>query len=221
MRFNITDYFRRLIKQPPQRWQQKQQELDVVNSSSKADITQYYYYDVAKIPEISDYLEKRFIPMFQWYKNKTKLNMRQFFIWRVSTIILTLFIIIFNVIALGYAANRSASSSAIAGIGIASSIAAALILGFTTLLQLTKAHENWMLYSRTFERLEREYHLFMLKASPYSINVSDDKSKTDKLFVENIENIILNQGSEFRSQRNDEDDASTSDRMPTTTRETR
>jgi hypothetical protein len=43
----------------------------------------------------------------------------------------------------------------------------------------------------------------------------------DKLFVENIENIILNQGSEFRSQRNDEDDASTSDRMPTTTRETR
>jgi hypothetical protein len=63
----------------------------------------------------------------------------------------------------------------------------------------------------------------MLKASPYSINISDDKSKTDKLFVENIENIILNQGSEFRSQRNDDedDDASTSDRMPTTTRETR
>jgi Protein of unknown function (DUF4231) len=217
MRFNITDYLRRLIKQPPQRRQQKQQELDVVNSSSKADITQYYY-DVAKTPEISDYLEKRFIPMFQWYKNKTKLNMRQFFIWRVSTIILTLFIIIFDVIALGYA-NRSASS-AVAGIGIASSIAAALILGFTTLLQLTKAHENWLLYSRTFERLEREYHLFMLKASPYSINVSDDKNKTDKLFVENIENIILNQGSEFRSQRNDEDDASTFDRTPTT-RETR
>jgi hypothetical protein len=169
MRFNITDYSRRLIKQPPQRRQQKQQELDVVNSSSKADITQYYY-DVAKTPEISDYLEKRFIPMFQWYKSKTKLNMRQFFIWRVSSIILTLFIIIFDVIALGYA-NRSASS-AVAGIGIASSIAAALILGFTTLLQLTKAHENWLLYSRTFERLEREYHLFMLKASPYSINIS-------------------------------------------------
>ena len=141
--------------------------------------------------------------------------MRQFFIWRVSTIILTLFIIIFNVIALGYA-NRSA----VAGIGMASSIAAALILGFTTLLQLTKAHENWLLSSRTFERLEREYHLFMLKASPYSINVPDDKSKTDKLFVENIENIILNQGSEFSSQRNDDDDASTFDRMPTT-RETR
>jgi hypothetical protein len=96
--------------------------------------------------------------------------MRQFFIWRVSTIILTLFIIIFDVIALGYA-NRSASS-AVAGIGIASSIAAALILGFTTLLQLTKAHENWLLSSRTFERLEREYYLFMLKASPYSINIS-------------------------------------------------
>src|ERR671931_905558 len=109
MRFNITDYFRRLIKQPPQRWQQKQQELDVVNSSSKADITQYYYYDVAKIPEITDYLEKRFIPMFQWYKNKTKVNMRQFFIWRVSIIILTLFIIIFDVIVLGYV-DRSASS---------------------------------------------------------------------------------------------------------------
>ena len=124
-----------------------------------------------------------------------------------------MFIIIFNVIALGYA-NRSASS-AVAGIGIASSIAAALILGFTTILQLTKAHENWLLSGRTFERLEKEYHLFMLKASPYSINVSDDKSKTDKLFVENIENIIFNQGSEFRSQRHD--DESTFDRMPTTT----
>ena len=86
MHFNISDYFRRLIKQQPRRRQQKQQELDVVNSSSKADITQYYY-DVAKTPEISDYLEKRFIPIFQWYKNKTKLNMRQFFILRVSTII--------------------------------------------------------------------------------------------------------------------------------------
>ena len=150
--------------------------------------------------------------MFQWYKIKTKVNMRQYFIWRVSIIILTLFIIIFDVIALGYT-DRSAS--AVAGIGMASSIAAALILGFTTLLQLTKAHENWLLSSRTFERLEREYHLFMLKASPYSINVSDDKSKTDKLFVENIENIILNQESEFRSQRHD--DESTFDRMPTTT----
>src|SRR6266487_356856 len=205
MQFNITDYFRRLIKQL--QGQQKQQELDVVNSSSKPDIT--HYYDVNKTPEISDYLKKRFIPTFQWYKNKTKVNMRQFYILRVSTIILTLFIIIFDVIALGYT-DRSAS---VAGIAIASSIAAALILGFTILLQLTKAHENWLLSGRTSERLEREYHLFMLKTSPYSINVSDDKNKTDKLFIENIENIILNQGSEFRSQHHD--DASTFDLMPT------
>src|SRR5947208_2064125 len=193
MQFNIPDSFRRLIKQP-QRRQQKQQGLDVVSSSSEPDIT--YYYDANKTPEISDYLEKRFIPTFQWYKKKTKVNTRQFYIWRFSTIILTLFIIIFDVVALGYT-DRSAASAV--GIGIASSVAAALILGFTTLLQLTKAHENWLLASRTFERLEREYHLFMLKAKSYSINVSDDKSKADKLFVENIENIILNQGSGFRS----------------------
>lgn len=208
MQFNIPDSFRRLIKQP-QRRQQKQQGLDVV-SSSELDIT--YYYDANKTPEISDYLEKRFIPTFQWYKKKTKVNTRQFYIWRFSTIILTLFIIIFDVVALGYT-DRSAASAV--GIGIASSVAAALILGFTTLLQLTKAHENWLLASRTFERLEREYHLFMLKAKPYSINVSDDKSKADKLFVENIENIILNQGSGFRSQHHD--DTSAFDRMPTTT----
>jgi Protein of unknown function (DUF4231) len=207
MQFNIPDSFRRLIKQP-QRRQQKQQGLDVV-SSSEPDIT--YYYDANKTPEISDYLEKRFIPTFQWYKKKTKVNTRQFYIWRFSTIILTLFIIIFDVVALGYT-DRSAASAV--GIGIASSVAAALILGFTTLLQLTKAHENWLLASRTFERLEREYHLFMLKAKPYSINVSDDKSKADKLFVENIENIILNQGSGFRSQHHD--DTSAFDRMPTT-----
>jgi hypothetical protein len=108
--------------------------------------------------------------LFQHFNGtkKTKVNTRQFYIWRFSTIILTLFIIIFDVVALGYT-DRSAASTV--GIGIASSVAAALILGFTTLLQLTKAHENWLLASRTFERLEREYHLFMLKAKPYSINV--------------------------------------------------
>ena len=47
----------------------------------------------------------------------------------------------------------------------------------------------------------------MLKAKPYSINVSDDKSKADKLFVENIENIILNQGSGFRSQHHNDTSA--------------
>ena len=119
--------------------------------------------------------------------------MRRFYIWRVSIILLTLFIIIFDVIALGYA-DKSATT---VGIGIASFIVAALILGFTTISQLTKDQENWLLFNRTSEKLEREYHLYMLRTNSYSINVSDDKNKADKLFIENVENIILNQGSGF------------------------
>ena len=63
------------------------------------------YYDVNKTPEISDYIQKRFLPRFHSYKTKTKINAQRFQLWRSSIIILTLFIVIFDVAALGYYAG--------------------------------------------------------------------------------------------------------------------
>jgi len=71
--------------------------------------------------------------------------------------------------------------------GNVSSIAAALILGFTAFLQLTKSQENWLLYSTISEKLEREYNLFKFKGCPYSLSANkepNDVNKINRLFVE-------------------------------------
>ena len=70
------------------------------------------YYDVNKTPEISDYIQKRFLPRFYSYKTKTKTNARRFQLWRSSIIILTLFIVLFDVVVLGYYTDSRFSSSA-------------------------------------------------------------------------------------------------------------
>jgi Protein of unknown function (DUF4231) len=61
-------------------------------------------------------------------------------------------------------------SSSIIAMGIVSSIAAALILGFTAFLQLAKSQENWLLYNTISEKLEREYNLFKFKGDPFFVS---------------------------------------------------
>ncbi|MGA9845471.1 MAG: DUF4231 domain-containing protein [Nitrososphaeraceae archaeon] len=197
----------RVIKRYFQRSKQSRQ----VNSSlapvnSKNELDYYYHFDVTKPPKISDYIENRFLPIFRQYKNNARINTRRLRIWRVSIIVLTVFMIIFNVIVISSNSNSPGiKSSSIIAMGIVSSIAAALILGFTAFLQLTKSQENWFLYSTISEKLEREYNLFKFKGGPYSLSTNDEKegesgdvNKINKLFVEIVENIILTQGSEPR-----------------------
>lgn len=71
-------------------------------------------YDINKPSEISDYIQKRFLPILRWYKNRTSVNARRFRFWRISIIILTLFIVIFDISALGYYAGRNSAASAVA-----------------------------------------------------------------------------------------------------------
>jgi hypothetical protein len=191
MRLDIRRYFRR--QQQTQIQPQPKQNLDHKFSN----------YDINKPAEISDYIQKRFLPLLHWFKNRTRANVRRLQFWRVSIIILTLFIVIFDVSVLGYYDGRPFSSAT----AIASSIAAVLVLGSTAFVQLTRTQENLLLFSTASRRLEREYQLFMLKAGVYSPSIpsasdnvaEDDKSKS-KLFVENIENIISSHTSESRLQ---------------------
>ena len=206
MRLDIRRYLRkwrqqqrreRLQYQPHQQGQEQplpQQNLDTNFSKN---------YDINKPAEISDYIQKRFLPVFHWFKNRTRASVRRFRLWRISIIILTLFIVIFDVSVLGYYDGRPSSSAT----AIASSIAAVLVLGSTAFVQLTRTQENLLLFSTASQRLEREYQLFMLKAGVYSpstpsasTNVGEDDKVKSKLFVENIENIISSHTSEFRFQ---------------------
>ena len=150
----------------------------------------YYHFDLTKPPEISDYIKNRFLPIFRQYKNNARLNTRRLRMWRVSIIVLTMFMIIFNVIVISGNNSSSNRSSSIIAMGIVSSIAAALILGLTAFLQLTKSQENWLLYSTISEKLEREYNLFKFKGGPYSLSASkepNDVNKINRLIVDIVE----------------------------------
>jgi Protein of unknown function (DUF4231) len=202
---DITKYrvIERYLPHRSKQIQQVDSSLSPTNSKNELD---YYHFDATKPPEISDYIENRFLPIFRQYKNNARINTRRLRIWRVSIIVLTMFVIIFNVIAIASNSNnQSNKSSSIIAMGIVSSIAAALILGFTAFLQLTKSQENWLLYSTISEKLEREYNLFKFKGGPYFLSANKEKEeesgdvdKINKLFVEIVENIILTQGSDPR-----------------------
>ena len=69
--------------------------FSITDSKNELD---YYHFDVTKPPEISDYIKNRFLPILRQYKNNARINTRRLRIWRVSIIVLTILIIIFNVI---------------------------------------------------------------------------------------------------------------------------
>ena len=142
-------------------------------------------------PDISEYIEKRFKPQLNWYRRKASVNMLRFRILRISIIILSFITSIIN--AIGLAINYTQ------GIQLFTAIVTALILTLTSLLQLTKSQEDWILFRATAERLKSEYQSFVFGASPYYFKGEnkDIVAKKNKLFVERIENIYLTEGSDF------------------------
>jgi hypothetical protein len=202
MRLGIRRYLRKWSKgprqspsyQPQQQGQEQSQPQQILESNFPEN------YDINKPVEISDYIQKRFLPVYHWFKNRTQVTVRRLQLWRVSIIILTLFIVIFDVSLLGYFDGGSFSSAT----AIASSIAAVLVLGSTAFIQLTRTQENLLLFSTASQRLEREYQLFMLKAGVYSpsasTDIDEDYKAKRKLFVERIEDIIYNHSSESSFQ---------------------
>jgi hypothetical protein len=202
MRLGIRRYLRKWSKGPRQYLSYQPQLQGQEQSQPEQNLGSNFSenYDIDKPAEISDYIQKRFLPVFHWFKNRTRTTVRRLQLWRVSIIILTLFIVIFDVSVLGYYDGRPFSSAT----AIASSIAAVLVLGSTAFVQLTRTQENLLLFSTASRRLEREYQLFMLKAGVYSpsasTNIDEDYKAKNKLFVERIEDIISNHSSEYGFQ---------------------
>jgi hypothetical protein len=121
--------------------------------------------------------------------------MLRFRILRISIIILSFITSIIN--AIGLVSNNYTT-----GIQLFTAIVTALILTLTSLLQLTKSQEDWILFRATAERLKSEYQSFVFGASPYYFEEKEEDivAKKNKLFVERIENIYLTEGSEFTSR---------------------
>ena len=150
-----TDIRRYLLK-----WTRQGGRKEMQGSESSSD-PESAHYDFNKPIEISDYIQKRFLPVSRWFKNRTRTNMRRFRLWSISVIVLTLFIVIFDISALGYYVGGSSSTVIATATAIASSIAAVLILGSTAFVQLTRTQDNWLLFNAASQRLEREYQYYL------------------------------------------------------------
>lgn len=171
-----------------------------INYSNTTSSTETKFYDNISSsisPDISEYIENRFKPQLNWYEKKASDNMLRFRILRISIIILSFITSIIN--AIGLLKNNYTE-----GIQLFTTIVTALILTLTSLLQLTKSQEDWILFRATAERLKSEYQSFVFGADPYYFEEQEEKDigakKKNKLFVERIENIYLTEGSDFATQ---------------------
>jgi hypothetical protein len=168
--------------------------INYSNTTSSSTETKFYDNISSIPPDISEYIEKRFKPQLNWYERKASVNMLRFRILRISIIILSFLTSIINAIGL-------VSNNYTIGIQLFTAIVTALILTLTSLLQLTKSQEDWILFRATAERLKSEYQSFVFGASPYHFEKEEkDIAKKNILFVERIENIYLTEGSDFASR---------------------
>jgi hypothetical protein len=136
-------------------------------------------------PDISYYLQKKFKPQLDWYENNALLNRRRLYFCQIVITFTSAIIPIINILGiLGEFWLR-----------LWSSILGGAITVLTASLQLTKAHENWVLYRSTAESLKTEYHLFSLTVGDYAqaTNCND----RNQLFIKRVQLTITTEGNKF------------------------
>lgn len=139
-----------------------------------------------------EYIENRFRPQRDYFKKRARQSMRLYHIFQILIIVISAIIPLVN-LSLPTDNHDLRIISSLLGISIVIS---------TGILQLSKAQENWMLFTSTLDSLENEYYLFSHHATPYSKD--SDTEKNEASFVERVENIISAKGKKYVSnlQRN-------------------
>jgi hypothetical protein len=144
-------------------------------------------------PDISDYLQKRFKPQIEWYEDKAVSNMRRFYLGQIVIIIISAAIPIINVYDFPNDSNSDDRE-----IRVWSSILGGTIAISTGFIQLTKAHEKWILYRSTAELLKREYNLFSLDSGE-EYTKEENPGEKKRLFIKRCESIMAAEGAKFLS----------------------
>lgn len=133
--------------------------------------------------DISEYIKNRVEGQINWYEEKANHNKKSFHICQTIIIITSAIIPIINII-----------DFATFEIRITSSILGGIIVGLTSLIQLKKYQDNWILFRTNEEILKKEKFLYINQAGGYSNQKQEER---DKLFVERIESIISSETSKF------------------------
>ena len=171
--------------------------------------------------KIDDYINKRFVRQVNWYEKYAKRNMLKFYFLQALIIMSGALIPIINLYDTP-SAERAVTRSNITAINeststgedksdsddaskatiynlnirVMSSMLAAIIVIATSFVQLTKAHQNWLLFRETAETLKREYHLFGNKAGHYSRSKLGEEQR-NRLFIDTAETIMAQEGSKY------------------------
>jgi Protein of unknown function (DUF4231) len=154
-----------------------------------------------KSPNILEYIEKRLKPSIEWYEKKAYDNMLRYHLFQIVIIIAGVAIPIVNVVPVPGSDSTT--------VKIISSILGGIIVGLTSILQLYKSQESWIIFRATVESLKNEYQLYSYLAGKYSDeNItgsgSENKSKQRaELFVSTVESIMKSETTTYLQKRNE------------------
>jgi len=126
-----------------------------------------------------EYIKNRLDDQIRWYSSKATENKSRYYLFQIMLIVVTALIPIINVIDFAPIQTR-----------VVSSILGGIALGVTSILQLKKHHENWIMYRSTEEALKKEKYTFENNAGAYA-GLNTDKKRV--MLVEKAESIISNQ----------------------------
>lgn len=133
--------------------------------------------------ESLDYIKNRLDDQLQYYENNSKGNKNRYHGFQVLIIVSGALIPIIN--SIDYAGIE---------IRVVSAVLGSVILGITSVLQLKKYQENWILYRSTAEVLKKEKQFFLNQVGDYS-GLTDERRH--KLLVERIEAILSSENTKF------------------------
>jgi hypothetical protein len=135
--------------------------------------------------KVYSYPIKRLEEQIIWHSQKARNNKKKFRLYQIITIIASALIPIINITGIGFADIQTR---------IASSVIGGLIAVITSITQLEKYQENWILYRNTSELLKKEKYFFENDAEDYKGLGRDGKNR---LLVERVENIVSSETSKY------------------------
>src|SRR5215212_5895748 len=141
--------------------------------------------------DIKTYVQKRFEETKKYYKKRANQYGRLYIVLQILVITVGALIPVINAI---FPSNNITNVPA-------TSILGALIVVLSGILGLLKVQEFWLLYASTLDQLEREYELFLNGIGGYNIKDDKDGKEKEKVFVRNIESIIISKGHRYVALR--------------------
>ena len=129
--------------------------------------------------DLTTYLHDRVDGQILWHSAKARENKAKYHLFQIITIIAGSIVPLINVIDFLPFSTR-----------VISGALGSLITIITSITQLKKYDENWIIYRKTVESLKNEKYLFLHDVGEYSSKVEQDKGR---LFVQKIETILISE----------------------------